>query len=201
MKKDLSLLYLGGTGGFFLLHLLLLSDEKFYCNGYENIDSIIKKQWSKNFNNWKSRETWPSNYQTYLTVTRNRKLFFHCHEYVNWEKSQDQKIFLYTNLETQLALSKLKKSFIYIKNNEHIIDKLEEKVYSTSVQFENETYHYLVPELISKSDCAIKLQLLLKNPEYELQKIGIRINHKQKSFIDFWVDLHPTYIIKLLKDA
>lgn len=201
MKKDLSLLYLGGTGGFFLLHLLLLSDEKFYCNGYENIDSIIKKQWSKDFDNWKSRETWPSNYQTYLKVTHNRKLFFHCHEYVNWEKSQDQKIFLYTNLETQLALSKLKKSFIYIKDKVNLVDKLEEKAYSTSIQIENVAYHYLVPELISKSDYAIKLQSLLKNPDYELQKIGITINDKQKSFIDFWVDLHPNYILKLLKDA
>jgi hypothetical protein len=65
--NELSIGYSGGSGGFLLLHLLLLSDQyhvKFKDN--KTFDEAFEKQWKiTNPNQWKSLETWPDNLQTY----------------------------------------------------------------------------------------------------------------------------------------
>jgi hypothetical protein len=72
--------YCGGSGGFLLLHLLLLSGQ-YHTRFCKNIsfEKIIKEQWSiPNPLFWKNTEIWPNNTATMCDETNLNKLLYFC---------------------------------------------------------------------------------------------------------------------------
>jgi hypothetical protein len=119
---DLSIGYSGGSGGFLLLHLLLLSDQyhvKFQDN--KSFDEVIDQQWKiTDPNQWKSSETWPDNLQTYNSQTLLNKIYFYCNPYndQDWGQYSTSTIILYTDYRSQILLSHYKKAHWYCKKDQ-----------------------------------------------------------------------------------
>jgi hypothetical protein len=77
--------YSGGSGGFLLLHLLLLSDN-FFCFFPEQkqFDQILKDQWNiSDHKLWKQNEHWPDNFMTASSNSLHNKLLFDCNPSVD----------------------------------------------------------------------------------------------------------------------
>lgn len=110
---DLYLGYVGGCGGFFALHLLLISNQ-YNCSLEQPFDQILKSQWSiKNAAHWKHTEVWPNNIKT-LEEFDSPRLFFECNPVVSsWKNITTSKVLIYTDLFLQLSLSKYKNANFY----------------------------------------------------------------------------------------
>ena len=93
---DLSLFYFGGSGGFLLLHLLLMSG-KFYAAGVDI--NNLEQQWDiLDPAKWKDNEVWPDNAATTSSVTDKTKLYFNCNDYTNWLNNTQTRVMLYVDL-------------------------------------------------------------------------------------------------------
>ena len=80
-EETLRLGYMGGSGGFILLHSLLLSDTYYTSlgSGAAPLNDVIKNQWNiASPDNWKSTEAWPDNTDTMLNgdITKKPLLYF-----------------------------------------------------------------------------------------------------------------------------
>ena len=110
---DVHLGYIGGCGGFFALHLLLLSN-RYNCSLEQPFDQILKSQWAiKNPAHWKHTEVWPNNTKT-LEEFDSSRLFFDCNPAVTiWQNITTCKVLIYTDLFLNLVLSKHKHANFY----------------------------------------------------------------------------------------
>lgn len=119
---DVNLHYSGGSGGFLVLHLLLLS-KKFFCKfeglrfiNDQNFDyhlkTILEIQWNiKEPSTWKHSEFWPNNPLTEFVTTNRSKLFFHCNTFV--KSPEEKSILVYTDIKSQNLLCQLKQARNY----------------------------------------------------------------------------------------
>lgn len=110
---DVTLGYVGGCGGFFALHLLLLSN-RYNCSLPQSLDDILQHQWNiQNPKHWKSTEVCPDNAKT-LEEFASPRLFFQCNPSIdNWQTIKHRKVLIYTNLNLHLKLSKHKHCGFY----------------------------------------------------------------------------------------
>jgi hypothetical protein len=117
--NDLKLCYSGGSGGFLLLHLLLLSG-KFYTafDVNESINSIIDKQWNVSDHlKWKKSETWPNNLATLSATTSLDRLYFICNPDEDSASFVPAKnLMLYTDIDSQIELSYYKKAYWFFND-------------------------------------------------------------------------------------
>ena len=107
MKQHINLFYFGASGGFFSLHLLLLTNQYncIFCGDNQNFDDIFENQWNISETcNWKDTETWPDNDRT-LQSNFNNKIFFHCNDVGNFIKFPGRKVVVYTDLSTQWQMA------------------------------------------------------------------------------------------------
>jgi hypothetical protein len=112
-NSDVWLGYVGGCGGFFALHLLLLSN-RYNCSLSQPFDQILQSQWNiTHAHEWKNTEVWPDNTRT-LEEFNSPRLLFECNPVVNnWKNVPSFKILIYADLFLHLKLSKYKNSFFY----------------------------------------------------------------------------------------
>jgi len=114
-----ALQYSGGSGGFLLLHLLLLTD-KFYTAFTRNIplDQIIQEHWNiKSLDQWKNTEIWPDIQITLDARVNVDKIYLTCNPFeVNYNTVLKElvykKIVIYTDYQSQLLLARCKKANI-----------------------------------------------------------------------------------------
>lgn len=122
-----ALQYSGGSGGFLLLHLLLLSD-KFYSAFRKDLalDQLIQQHWSIVApNQWKSTEIWPDNQLTFASEVNVDKLYFQCnpHELGLAPKNFPcKKLVLYTDYRSQQLLAYYKKAHWYYSKQFQVHD-------------------------------------------------------------------------------
>lgn len=106
---DLRLLYSGGSGGFIVLHFLLLS-KKYQIdivNSSTTIEKIIDQQWClRNSKRWKMHEVWPTNAQTKLLS--EPRLFFFCYPLEDINNYPGKNLVVYTDIDSQVKLSQYK---------------------------------------------------------------------------------------------
>lgn len=121
MPKDLNLLYSGGSGGFILLHFLLLSDQfDVVFKNNKSCQDAVKWQWQiSNPDKWKSNEYWPDNNATSKIVTDKRKIYFYCHpqQHPDLGSYCQYNAALYVDYASQLKLAYFKKAWIYEKQH------------------------------------------------------------------------------------
>lgn len=91
-KTVYNLGYRGGSGGFLLLHLLLLSGHyrQDIFNGID-FNDIVKNQWNiDDHDKWKNNEVWPINGQSLSSASLQNNLLFFCNptEQEFFQKSQ-----------------------------------------------------------------------------------------------------------------
>jgi len=119
--QDITLCYSGGSGGFLLLHLLLLSGK--YHTVFENnrsLADVVQSQWNiTNHVKWKDTETWPDNKKTHHATTSLSRLYFNCNPEIGLVKFPSKRLILYVDINSQLELSYFKKaSYFYLDTSE-----------------------------------------------------------------------------------
>jgi hypothetical protein len=129
MTQDVNIFYFGGSGGHFLLHLLMLTGQ-YQCawQGQEqDFKKIFQHQWNIiDKSQWKVNETWPDNTAT-KTSNFTRKIYFTCNHNSSWQQMAGIKIVLYTDIKTQVWLAKFKRAFwfnekFYNRHNQNFIN-------------------------------------------------------------------------------
>lgn len=112
--KDINLIYSGGSGGFLLLHLLLLSGSFYVSFKDKTLDQAIEQQWKVHDPTcWKRTEEWPANDQTFTHATELRKIYFHCNPTENTSLA-DRTAVIYTDYYSQTQLAYYKRAHWYI---------------------------------------------------------------------------------------
>lgn len=197
---DISVMYYGGSGGFFLLHLLMLS-KRFFCSLSEDFESVFRKQWvAEDLTNWKSRETWPNNTATVNTKTNLSKLFLYCNGDPGWAQQPGLKILLYTDIETQLAMAKYKKAWCF--HPDVVQNRSSSQIYNAvikdSVRINKKLCWREVAEKWMVADRAVYLQDIVNNCDVFLNSLNLEYTPQHAQFVDHWMDLHPMEIKKLL---
>lgn len=114
--KELTIQYGGGSGGFLLLHLILLG-SKYRClfKGDQEFDLLFKEQWNiQDHHQWKSSEVWPNNPATLASDFKNR-IYFCCNpgDTTFPFEARGRRIVLYTDLRSQIKLCRYKNSYFY----------------------------------------------------------------------------------------
>ena len=119
--------YSGGSGGFLLLHLLLLS-EKFHAVFEKELtlDQIIQEHWNiASPDQWKKSEIWPNNQLTASSQAKSDKIYFHCnpYDYKNYSTEfAGKKIVIYTDLHSQRLLAHYKRANWYNCRESRVFD-------------------------------------------------------------------------------
>lgn len=122
--SDVTLCYFGGSGGFFCLYLLLLSNQYkcFFEDGTHSVYDTKPVHWGiDNVSQWKDSEIWPDNGRTTIANFDVNKIFFLCNPLLLTRtpgphpdilsKYSGKKILLYTDLKTQWHLAKTKRAY------------------------------------------------------------------------------------------
>jgi len=122
--SDINLIYSGGSGGFLLLHLLLLSGR--YTVALKNnfsIDKAVIQQWDiKDSNRWKENEFWPSNTETKLLKTDLNKIYFYCNTKLPTATPTSKLVVVYTDYASQQLLAYYKKANWYMNRTKPAFD-------------------------------------------------------------------------------
>lgn len=122
--NDLNLIYSGGSGGFLLLHLLLLSG-KFHVrfNNNKPMDQVIDQQWQiSDHTVWKQNEVWPANSKTFKDSTTLRKIYFYCNPSDSTAMLSNCSAIIYTDYHSQQHLSYFKRSHWHINTKFELLN-------------------------------------------------------------------------------
>lgn len=112
MSTDLNLFYYGASGGFFCLHLLLLTGQ-YDCKFERDLkfNQIFQSQWDITSHKlWKSSEVWPDNNATVASNITN-KIYYTCNNELEFTKFSGKKIVVYTDIDTQYYLAQTKRAY------------------------------------------------------------------------------------------
>lgn len=129
---NLGIFYYGGSGGFFALHLVLLSGiYKCVFNGEEqDFETIFDRQWNiKHQQHWKQSETWPNNSLTHQSEFKNKVFFFCNPSPLDFDNFDGIKLVVYTDFKTQFTLAKAKNAYIYNKGFKEKLNEDFKKFY------------------------------------------------------------------------
>ena len=130
--KDITLSYSGGSGGFLLLHLLLLSGKFYTSFDKITLNEVIDSQWNiSNHNKWKESETWPNNKKTQSATTSLRKLYFICNPDMdgNFTSFPGKNLIVYTDIDSQIELAYFKKAYWFLGNKSSSLPVAMFKIY------------------------------------------------------------------------
>lgn len=120
MANDLNLLYSGGSGGFALLHFLLMSEQFDICfPSALNYQKVFDRQWKiSTAELWKIPEVWPDNDLTYQTPFSKNKIYYYCNPEVNFPDLSKAycnfNLVLYLDYYSQHKLARYKKAWLYL---------------------------------------------------------------------------------------
>lgn len=124
--SDIKLCYFGGSGGYIVLHLLLLSNQ-FHCvfvDRHKKLHDIIDQQWRiVDATSWKHTEHPPDNFATRASKSPKSKIYFFCNPTIeNISNFDGSTVFLYTDAESQFELSLYKNAYIFfnLKNYNYV---------------------------------------------------------------------------------
>lgn len=215
-RENLNIFYVGGNGGFFLLHLLLLSQE-YACgfkhpalDGYDSWFNYFKEciyplQWEVN-DGWKKNENWPNNIKTLLMENYGKpKIFFTCNDFSLWKKIPGKKVIIYTDIRTELRLCLFKQANHFLKykfvdgiiTKQSVVKTMRSVLRGPIEIYNNIEYKKGTQYMLAQSDIVINLQELVKNPEKVLlENFGLTLNEDQRNHITNWLSLHPTKLLQ-----
>lgn len=124
MNTDIKLCYFGGSGGFIVLHLLLLSGKFFCCfqDDTLRLEQIIDRQWNiPEPRLWKASEYWPDNHKTFEGKTHLRKVYFFNNPQIS-EIAEFEGVtyLLYLDADAQLEMARYKHAYMFMPNSTNL---------------------------------------------------------------------------------
>lgn len=205
MSNDINLIYWGGSGGFYLLYQLLLTQqcvcsfENGAISDEINLQDAIRKQFSfKDHKDWKKNENWPDNQTTKNLTTNKRKIYFYCNLFTGFEPSASN-VLLYTDAVSQLRLQKLKGAYHWFRKE---VDKkfIKELLVSKKDNLLKEVYitKYGIEKL---GGISVKLQdtTNVERLSAFFDKINLPFTNENLDFMQYWKQLHPPALLKKIK--
>jgi hypothetical protein len=206
-SNNVTLAYSGGSGGFLILHLLLLSNQFVSLfDTQKSLTEIVQEQWTiQDHTRWKQNEYWPNNASTRQAHTDLRRLYFVCNpgfgpgpgcndDYNNY--SQETTAIVYTDIESQNELCFFKRAHWYIhtstqgqKNNNAI---------TTGVPYGTELVDPGILPFLQSADIVIKLQQVVNTGGKILEELFEipAINTQQHLLLQRWKQLHPDQLLQ-----
>jgi hypothetical protein len=116
---DLNIYYIGGSGGFYLMHQLLMTG-KYWCSFGEKfnhltIDEVRTYTFNTDRKSWKDNEIWPKNAETAAHTTELRKLYLfnNMWGFSDWEKYNGIKLALSMDERSWLRMTSAKGAALY----------------------------------------------------------------------------------------
>lgn len=202
---DLKIGYSGASGGFLLLHFILLSHR--YNIQFENnksIRDIIGYQWNiKNAKYWKENEVWPSNSKTLLLP--GSRIYFFCNPNkspVEWNRCNASSLILYTDIESQIILGKYKNAGLLstppIKSKQlGTTSYNEDEFRKNTVLIDGCPVTNLMSTCINTANYKVRLQdFVNSNGEHVAQLLNLGpVSQEQKDLISSWKKLHSTEVL------
>lgn len=170
----------------FLQEMHILKDTKYLSEIYNANWNIKQKEL------WKSSEVVPDNNLT--AKLYNKKLYMYCnpddYEVCPWDKHKDCfRVVLYTDIDTQLLLSKNKRAWVYRERPDRE-DPLIRKVAAESVNFKGDSVHYKI-DTLKNGNLYVKLQDIVKTQGGAiLEPLGFSVTDKNRQHNEFWLSLH-----------
>lgn len=191
-KKDVTVIYQGGSGGFALYYHLLLTGN-FQIDATE-AQSMIARQFPQELaskpRQWKETEYWPSNVK--LSDSLHPQLFLICNPLfdpcmynINQSICNNTfKILLYTDIHLQLRLAWEKQAYWFTKVSRQQFNapantkQYCRQIIKSAVTYNGTLVDPMVPKIINlfNPDQIIRLDSLIA---------------KQTDFLQYWVSLQP----------
>lgn len=212
IDQDVTIVYPGGSGGFLLYFLLLLTEnfisgDELILNSNNLLQSIndrISQQYPNslmnNSKNWKVNEIWPNNFAIKYKSLNKRKLFLICNPlfeknefYKNLEISSNTFIILlYTNIHLHLRLA-------YDKNAYWFTDVSRKKFKAPEKDYEYITKIFkntlLYQDKLVAQDVVSIIKIWKPNIIIDLNDlIKLEWNRNQQEFLKFWYKLQTAKI-------
>jgi hypothetical protein len=193
-EKNLNIFYDGGSGGFYLLHQLLITGQ-FIClfrQKTSDYDDIRNKNFSVDrLENWKKTELWPDNKLLEKIKSKKRKIYFYCGDFPSWIKQEGFKLILWTDIHSQLRLACAKKASFF--REDFPISRIKKVIKTSKNNIIKEVYDNL--EL---ADANVKLQdiMTVNGLEKFLDSLGLKITEKNVEFLNQYLKLHPPMLLK-----
>ena len=193
LANNIFLYYSGGSGGFLVLHGIILS-KSHNANQYEvDYNSVINSQWDSlthDYSKWKDTEIWPDNKKTEILVCD--KIYFSCNpnkedsDYKYFSDTNSIKVLVYAETALHLRLMRLKNANLYANGNKADAEQLNK-------------INLQVNEYKSLADYSFNLRDIIKT-KFKIVTDALRIpyNNSHIKLIDKWVKLHPDEIQDLL---
>jgi len=214
--------YLGGSGGFILLHFLLLSDQYFknIFEGQQLVD-VIDRQWNiLDHKKWKHNEHWPNNYHSLDGAGELDRILFHCNpmmedffhnqqltNFMHTHKIPFNKqvsrylagelackhVWLYTDMHSQNQLAWYKQAYFYAAGPRKFIDDLGDR----TAEWQGMCVDKQNIPFLQQSDLQIKLQDWVNRPEL-LVELGLikTVNQQQITLLQRWKLLHAPQLLE-----
>jgi len=198
MSEDLNIFYYGGSGGFYFLHQLLLS-KRGVCFFEDKINFDIARQHNfGNINNpeeWTKHESWPDNEKTFATKLKKPKIFFCVNNIDKWFDYPGKKILVYTDIRSQIRLSRYKKSWIFYDkkkrcNSINDIKNLIKDNKNNMLSAANDAQQY--------ADISVKFQDLLNVNSLTniLSSLDCVVTQENINFLNHYLSLHPKKLLE-----
>jgi len=210
LHNDLNIFYSGGSGGFYLLHYLLLFRQHWCALEFTDasgqslkdqdfdtkLKSIISQQWNiPTTSKWKQNEVWPSNSSTLAESSpRPYKIFFTCMGPGpdQWPDFPGKRILIYTDIRSQLLLTRAKHAGWWRNSNTLNTAQVKKFMRQAFTANDHKIYHRLQP-YFDAADQAIYLQDLVTDPETTL---GVAVTEQHKQFTQHWKNCHPQALLQ-----
>lgn len=212
IDQDVTIVYPGGSGGFLLYFLLLLTEnfisgDELILNSNNLLQSIndrISQQYPNslmnNSKNWKVNEIWPNNFAIKYKSLNKRKLFLICNPlfeknefYKNLEISSNTFIILlYTNIHLHLRLAYDKNAYWFTDVSRKKF-KAPEKDYEYITKILKNTLLY--QDKLVAQDVVSIIKIWKPNIIIDLNDLTkLEWNRNQKEFLKFWYKLQTAKI-------
>lgn len=161
----------------------------FKFNNFE-LDAVYNRHWDVlEKSKWKDSEVWPSNEATSQSDIVN-KLYFYCNpnEEDFHRHKHDIKIYVYTDIETQIMFAKNKHAWMYNGKN---IEEFESVKTPQTTKFNGCEVYHQVAKFAEYTDYQIRLQDVVNTQGQALLDIfNEKVNEDNIFHNNMWLNLH-----------
>jgi len=199
ITNDLNIFYYGGSGGFYLLHQLLITDKFECCFGLDlSYSEIRDKNFNiKNLETWKDTEIVPRNTFTLNKITDKNKIFIHCNDndIDDWMRYPGKKLMIYTDINSHLRLAYYKKAKTF---DSYMKPCTFTKIKDILTKRKQKNCFNKVSAMLKKTDIAIYYQdiLTIDGLNNLFKELNLQISDANIQFMKQYLSLHPKKLLK-----
>jgi hypothetical protein len=198
--EDLNIYYIGGAGGYYFLHQLLIT-KNYWCAFDERLhrmsfDQIRQYTFDPNRAKWKDNEIEPINDETERNQHCNVSklyLFNNMHNWDRWTSSQGKKICLYTDERSWLRIIANKGAALYWEQPKTQYRAITRKALA------NHTYKNYIRNAVdyAGADWCFDWRSIVTVDGLTsvFNKLGLEVTQPNIDFLNFYIDQHPAALL------